>query len=216
MWFIKDRRTFLILWLVTVLLGPLSIFLNVSRLAVPLSTPLLLNIAQRLFALVAFVMLFWQIVLGAFMQRWIERMGGWVFRFHTTEGAVAYSLIFLHPLTFLVFNYLATRVLDPFYVYTGFCVLCEVKTELFYTFGRLAFWLISAAVLAAKLRNLSWWKFNWRKFHVLTYVVFLLVAVHSYFNGTDTYAFPFVIFYVVSVPIVLYTIFYKIKVYLST
>jgi sulfoxide reductase heme-binding subunit YedZ len=215
MLFIKDRKTFLLVWTITILLGPISVFLNLSKLNVPFTTPLLLNIIQRVSALIVFTMLFWQIVLGAYMPRWTERLGGWIFRFHLVEGAVVYSLIFLHPLVFLVSKYIATKALDPFYVFTGFCVLCQVRKEFFYTFGRLAFWLISAAVLAAKLRNLPWWKDNWRKFHILNYPVFFLAAIHSFFIGTDGQSFPFIIFYAFSVPIVLYISVSKIAAYLK-
>jgi predicted ferric reductase len=211
-----NKKLLIFIWLVTILLGPVTLLLNLSRQNVPINNLQLINIFQRGVALVAIVMLFWQIVLGSMMQVWTEKFGGWVFKWHLTEGAVAYSLIFLHPLAFLLFNYVATKVLDPFYVYTDFCLACPVRTELFYTFGRLAFWLLSAAVLAAKLRTQPWWRENWRKFHIFNYVVFLLVAVHSYFSGSDASGFPFVIFYIFSVPVILGIIIRKIYLFIKS
>ena len=205
-----NKRLFLVIWFLSILLGPFTLLLNISKIPGPYDTILLINIFQRAVALVAFVMLFWQIVLGSFMHRWIEKYGAWVFKFHITEGAVAYGLIFLHPLAFLLFNYIATKVIDPFYVYTGFCVLCQTRTEFFYSFGRLAFWMVSAAVLAAKLRTQPWWREYWRKIHILNYLVFILVAVHSWFVGSDSHSFPFVLFYFFSVPIVIYIIISKL------
>ena len=208
-----NKKLFLLIWTLTVLLGPVTLLLNISKIPGPYETLLLINIFQRAVALVAFVMIFWQIVLGSFMQRWIEKYGAWVFKFHITEGAIAYTLIFLHPLSFLLFNYMATKVFDPFYVYTGFCVFCQTQTEFFYSLGRAAFWMVSAAVLAAKLRTLPWWREYWRKIHVLNYLVFILVAVHSWFVGSDTHNFPFVLFYFFSVPIVIGTVMYKLWAY---
>lgn len=205
-----NKKLFLFIWSLTILLGPTTILLSISKIPGPIATLLWVNIFQRAVALIAIVMVFWQIVLGSNMHRWIERYGAWVFKFHLTEGAIAYTLIFLHPLSFLLFNYIATKVFDPFYVYTGFCVLCQTRTELFYSFGRAAFWMVSAAVLAAKLRTLPWWREYWRKIHILNYLVFIFVVVHSFFVGTDSHSFPFILFYFVSVPVVAGIISYKL------
>ncbi|HJX58926.1 hypothetical protein A2V61_01360 [Candidatus Woesebacteria bacterium RBG_19FT_COMBO_47_8] len=211
-----NKKLFLLVWLLSILLGPVTVLIFILRSPVPLNNLLVVNLIQRVVGLVAFVLLFWQVVLGSFMQKWIEKLGAWVFKWHLTEGAVAYSLILLHPLALLVFNYIARHVIDPFYVFTDFCLMCKTRPEFFYTLGRLSFWLVSAAVLAAKLRTLPWWRENWRKFHILNYAVFLLVAVHSFFIGSDSRSFPFVIFYIFSVPAVLYIIAVKLISYLKT
>jgi predicted ferric reductase len=208
-----NKYLFFVIWFLSILLGPITLLLFILKFPGQYEPFYLINIFQRAVGLVAFVMLFWQILLGSFMHRWIEKYGAWVFKFHLTEGAIVYSLLFLHALSFLAYNYLATKVFDPFYVYTGFCLLCSTRTELFYTFGRVAFWFVSAAVLAAKLRTYPWWRENWRKFHILNYIVFFLVAAHSFYVGSDSHFFPFIIFYFVSVPTIFFICVYKIIFY---
>src|SRR3990172_7128967 len=113
----RIKLIFYLIWAASILLGPITLLLVIIKIPGPYEPLFLVNIFQRAVGLVAFVMLFWQVLLGSFMHRWIEKYGAWVFKFHITEGAVAYSLIFLHPLAFLLFNYIATKVIYPFYFY---------------------------------------------------------------------------------------------------
>ena len=125
------------------------------------------------------------------MDRWIEKFGGWVFKFHTTQGAIIYALIFAHASLFVLFNYKAGGRIDPFYVFTDLCVLCSNKTEFFYNLGRIGFWLITLAVVAARLRTQPWLRAHWRKFHILNYLAFMVIALHGRFIGSDTLSSPF-------------------------
>jgi hypothetical protein len=212
----NKKLLFLSIWLLTILLGPITVILNASRIGIPLNTLLIVNLIQRLAGLLAFTLIFWQIVLGAFMEKWEKYLGNWVFKFHLTQGAIAYSLIFLHPISLLFFIFIARGVIDPFYIFTDFCVLCQTKPELYYTFGRISFWLVSAAILAATVRKLPWWRQNWRKFHILNYLVFFLIGVHAWFIGSDTSNFPFVIFFLATIPMVSVIAISKIVVFLKS
>ena len=206
----KKSYFWIAVWLVFLLLGPITVFSDTPwKLALGNKT-ILMNFLQRIVGTVAFTMIFFQIVLGSLMPKLIERLGPWVFKFHITEGPIAYALIVTHPLLFLTFNFFARGVFDPFYVFTAFCVLCSTRTELFYTFGRVGFWLVSAAVLAAFLRTEPWWKDHWRKFHILNYFVFFLIAIHSYFIGTDSHFPPFVYFWWFAVAVVSAISLYKL------
>ncbi len=201
---------FFLVWTLIILIGPVTVLRN-TPLSVALSNQtVLINFLQRIVGTVAFSMLFVQIILGAFMQKWTEKLGAWIFSFHKAEGATAYSLIVLHPLLFVLFNFKIKGVFDPFYVYTDLCVLCSNSREFFYTFGRLAFWLITVAVAAALLRNQPWLRVHWRKFHILNYVAFLSVAFHSWNVGTDTHSEPFLAFFWFALSLVLLTIVYKL------
>ena len=200
---------FYLTWLLVISIGPLTV-LKITPLSVALSTPALtINFFQRLIGLLGFSLLFWQIMLGAFMHKLIEKLGAWIFKFHTTEGAFTYAFVFLHPLLFVILNFKATGKFDPFYVFTDLCVLCQNTTELFYNFGRVSFWLVTVAVLAAVLRTQPWLRNHWRKFHIFNYFAFLLVALHARGVGTDVRFVPFVWFYWISITIVAFTIFYK-------
>jgi predicted ferric reductase len=200
---------FYLIWLLVISIGPLTV-LKVTPLSYALTTPTLtINFFQRIVGLLAFSMLFWQIILGTFMQRLTEKLGGWIFKFHVLEGAVAYTLVLLHPLLFVLFNFKTKGIFDPFYVFTDVCVLCANKLEFLYTLGRVGFWLITLAVVAAELRTQPWLRIHWRKFHIFNYFAFLLVAVHARGVGTDVRFVPFVWFYWIAVIAVVLTIFYK-------
>ena len=207
---LMKKIIFFILWTLTILLVPVTI-LKVTPLNIALSEQkLLINFLQRFVGLLAFTLLFWQIILGAFMEKWIEKLGGWIFKFHVTEGAIAYALVILHPLLFILFNFKAFGKLDPFYVFTDICLLCPNKLELFYTLGRISFWLVTVAVIVAKFRTWGWLRIYWRKFHILNYIGFLLAALHGGMVGTDLRLhFPLPLLYSVAVSVVAIILFYK-------
>ncbi len=201
---------FYFIWLLILSIVPITV-LRVTPLDLALSSSVLtINFLQRITGLLAFVMLFWQIILGAFIRKWIEKLGGWVFKFHVLEGAVIYSLVLLHLLLFVLFRFKTLGVLDPFFVFTDVCVLCANKTEFLYNFGRVGFWLVTLAVVAAKLRTQPWWRIHWRKFHILNYFAFVLITIHTRFVGTDALTPPFVWFWWVAVTIVASSVLYKL------
>jgi predicted ferric reductase len=190
-------------WLATLVLGVYTVYSAVPFAIVKVNHQLLINFYLRIAGVLAFTMLFWQIVLGAFMQTWMEKLGSWVFMFHQLEGMLAYALVLVHPLLFLYLTYTRIGKIDPFYVFTDVCALCSKKTELYYSFGRYAFWLVSLGVFAARFKSIDdWLKKNWRKLHILNYFAFFLVAIHAKLGGTDAGRAPFVWFYWAAVAVV--------------
>lgn len=169
-----------------------------------------MNLIQRALGLVAFTLLFWQIMLGAFMEKWTKKFGGWVFRFHIIEGVFIYLLVVLHPVFFMLYNYFYGRGFDPFYVFTQVCVLCRPR-ELYYTLGRVSFWLVNIVIYTVIFRSATpYLRANWRKLHVINYVIFLLVGIHGFSSGTDFRVMPFFAFAVVAYLIVIYRIILKL------
>lgn len=189
----SKKAIFYLLWLLLLSLGPITVLRN--------STGFSINVFQRIVGLSAFTLIFVQVILGSFMPKLAEKLGGWIFRFHVTEGIFTYVFVLAHPLLF-VFN--------PLYVFLGFSTQ---KAELFYSFGRSAFWLITVAVTAALLRTQPWLQNNWRKFHILNYVAFFLIWFHSLKVGTDIGTFPFSFFHGPSLVIVSAIVLYKLYVY---
>jgi predicted ferric reductase len=163
---------------------------------------------QRITALIAFSAIFMQIVIGANLSKLSKAFGSWINKFHTFQGIIAYTFVLTHPLIFLFSNFKTKGVIDPFYVFTDICLLCPRPYELYWSFGRIAFWLISFAILAAIVRSESWWKENWRKFHILNYLIFFLIAIHAWFSGTDIKT-SFVYIFWFEIIVVVYTIFRK-------
>jgi len=204
----------LIFWGVLIILlsiAPLTILdtLNFSiAFKFPAATT---NLLMRFVGLTAFILLFWQLMIGAFMERWINKFGGWVFNFHVINGVVIYSLVFLHLLSLVLFRYFLGIGMDPIFVFLGFCIYCQTKSDFFYTLGRVAFWLITIGVLAGFFRkSTTFMRFNWRKFHMLNYMAFLIIGIHGYLLGTDFLIQPFFAFSIIAYLLVIYTIIRKL------
>lgn len=192
----KNKIIFFLIWLGALSLAPISILANTPLPHVFTNYSTTANFIQRLLGLTAFTLLFFQIILGAFMEKWTNKLGGWIFRFHIIEGVIVYTLIILHPLSFMLFNYFARRGLDPFFVFTYLCVLCPTRIDFFETLGRISFWLLNIAVWAGLFRAATpYMRVNWRKFHILNYLAFVLIGIHSIGIGTDIGTPPFSFFH---------------------
>jgi predicted ferric reductase len=206
----RNKIIFWVILIATLGLVPLMILPTIN-FAVVRQPSVALNVAQRFFGLTAFVLMFWQIMLGASLEKWAKKIGGWIFNFHVWEGIVIYSLIFLHPLTFLLFQHFIGRETDPINIFLGVCLFCDPKIEYIYTLGRIAFWLLTIGVFAAFYRSATpFMKRNWRKFHVLNYLVFLLMGIHGFILGPDIAAKPFLYFTIVAYLLVIYTVVRKL------
>lgn len=146
-----------------------------------------INLLQRITGLTAFALIFIQIVLGSNMDYWKSKFGTWPLKIHTTNGLIAYTFIFLHPLLMVLYVYSYSSNFDPFYVYTDVCLLCDGTYEYYINFGRLAFLSATVAVTAGLFRGANlWMRQNWRKLHILNYFAFYFVSIHSYNVGTDS------------------------------
>ncbi len=213
----KNKIIFFLVWLGVLSLAPISILSNtpLSRALTNYST--IANFVQRLLGLTAFTLLFFQIVLGAFMEKWTNKLGGWIFRFHIIEGVLVYILIILHPLSFMLFNYFSQRGLDPFTVFIYFCVLCPTRIDFYQTLGRISFWLLNIAVWAGLLRMATpYMRANWKKFHILNYLVFVFIGIHSIGLGSDIGTPPFSFFHGPALAIIGLIIIYKLFVFVKT
>jgi len=190
--------------LATILLLVPITALHTTPLALVLKNPATItNYIQRIIGLFAFTLLFVQIILGAFMDKLTKKLGGWIFKFHVVEGAAVYSLALLHPLFFMIFNHYIGIGWNPYLVFINICLLCDKPIDYYYTLGRVSFWLLTIAVLAAKFRTATpWLKANWRKLHVINYAVFLIVGAHGFLIGQDFRAQPFYSYAIVAYAIV--------------
>lgn len=192
----KNKLIFFTAWTILLLLAPVTIFQS-SSINEAFKYPVLTtNFFQRLIGLWAFTLMFVQVVLGTFMGKLTERYGGWIYSFHIFEGILVYFLILLHPLLFVVFNYFVGTGVDPFYVFTQFCVVCRGKTEFYYTLGRVSFWLLTLSVAAAFFRTSTpFLRKYWKKFHIINFLSFVLIGFHSIGVGTDIGTLPFSLFH---------------------
>ena len=208
---------FYLLWLLLLALVPATILRQLNIHNILTSHAAMANLIQRFLGLTIYILLFWQIMLGAYMQKWTEKLGGWVLRFHITEGVLIYLLILLHPLMFAFFRYFSGLGLDPIFVYFGYCLYCSTILDFYYTLGRVALLLITVGVLAGLFRTSTpFMRVNWRKFHVVNYVVFLIAGIHGLSLGTDFRTMPFFAFAIVAYLLVLYTIGRKLPALLTS
>lgn len=146
------------------------------------------------------------------MDKLSNKLGRWVLSFHIFNGILLYALVLLHPAFYMLFLYKLKGVLNPFYIYSDLCVLCQGNLEHFYNLGRVAFWLITAGIIAAIFRSSgSFLRKNWRKFHILNYLAFLFVSAHAITIGTDSRSPLFLIYFILLQIVVIGSIFKKLK-----
>lgn len=203
------KKLLILSWLLVLISGPIIILTKGPLSLVTGNIAQLVNYLQRITALIAFSAIFMQIIIGANLSKLSKVIGSWIYKFHTFQGITAYIFVLAHPLLFLFYNFKIRGSIDPFYVFTDACLLCPRPYELYWSFGRIAFWLISFAILTAVIRSESWWKENWRKFHILNYFIFFLISIHAWFSGTDIVKTSFVYIFWLGVVVVAYTFIRK-------
>ena len=163
----------------------------------------IVNLIQRITGLAAFFLITLQIFLSS-NRKYIK--------YHMLNGILAYTFVFIHPVLMVVSNYLFSSNFDPFYVYVDACVMCNGTYEYYVNFGRIAFYSVTIAVIAAKLRNINTWlKNNWRKLHLLNYIAFYAVSIHAYNIGTDFSKTIFIYLFWICQLVVLYTLVLKVR-----
>ena len=198
---------FYLVWLLAISLGPIAIFRNTPLARVVDNELEIINLLQRLTGLLAFTLLSFQIVLGTLMPKLIEKMGGWIFNFHLTEGLGAWGIMLLHPTLFVFLNYriegLSTALLTLLPRFSP-------NQEIWYSFGKFALILISIAVLAAYFRQKPFLRKNWHKFHILNYLGYGFVAIHAFYSGTDAWTAPFSWFYWIAIGVVILATFLRL------
>ena len=157
-----------------------------------------INLFQRSAALFAFIIIAFQIVLGAYRTRWMKKYGSWISEFYTSLNVFIYSLILAHVLSYFLFLIIAKKIIDPFYIFTDFCILCKTRSELFYSFGRFAFWLSTFAVFFGIFWKRGLLRRKWKIFYYVNYVIFFLVSIHAFFVGSDMVIPPFLYIFIIS------------------
>jgi len=165
-----------------------------------------INTIQRITGIIAFTLITLQIFLSSNRK---------FTKFHMLNGILAYTFIFVHPIMMILYRYSYMGDFDPFYVYTDVCVLCNGEYEHFVNLGRIAFYLVTITVLTAKFRDKihKWVGKNWRKLHILNYLVFYLVSVHAINIGTDSTNKLFLYFFWFCQIVVLYSITKRVREY---
>lgn len=194
------RQAFILSWTLLVFLSFYTVLSDVSN-PFELEGVLLLNLFQRLSGLLAFVFIATQIILGRNLDFWVKHLGGWVYKFHKSQGVFGYPLLLVHPLTqFLI---------DSNFLGTGGALLNFLPKADNLLFGKLAFYLFTLIILTAYLRQKYIFRRVWKKIHLLSFFAFYLMALHSWALGTDTKKIPFVFVYWLGLVLVTFSLFKK-------
>ncbi len=200
---LKQRRVFwFVIWLLIILSGPVTVFLNSPLSSVSSNQLVLINYFQRIFGLLAFSLLFIQIMIGAHMERWVQLVGSKAYKIHITQGLITYAVIFLHPLMQMLIDFKLRGLV-------GVALVLLPGVNFYLNLGKIAFVLITIGVIASYFRTKPFFRRNWRWFHRLNYVAFYAIALHSFSIGTDISSPPFSIVYWVAVISVTGSLFYK-------
>ena len=208
----SKKSIFLYIWFITLLIAPLTILRVTSPGSIDTGI-LITNFFQRLTGLTVFILLFWQLILGSFMPTLTDKLGGWIFKFHTAQGIYIYGLILIHPLTYLLLNIQKYGIFNPFNLF--FPMAMDSNELIWISFGRFAFILLNLSVITAYFRTKTFLRNKWRAIHVLNYVAFIAMAIHTYFVGTDSWEPPFSYFYWISISIVGFAILRRIYIKLN-
>ena len=182
-----NKKLFFVFWLTMISAGPYIVYSNSNMDLVFSNRLLLVNFIQRTLGLMAFGAITFQIILGSNIDYFRSVVKDLALKTHIANGLFSYSLVFIHPVLLIVARYFLYHEIDPFYVYTDLCVLCDGIYEHYINFGRIALYLISIVVIAGLFRGYNkFMRLHWKKFHLLNYVAFYFVSIHAYSLGTDS------------------------------
>ena len=135
-------------------------------------TMLLLNLPSRLFALIGFVLMFYQFVLGIrlpVLETVFSRATN--LKRHRTLGKAGFVLILLHGVLMLAYDYsIADQLIFDRYRIIGMVALVLLIV------GVLAAWFFKPLKLSRK---------TWKTVHLLAYVAFPLGFIHGRALGTE-------------------------------
>lgn len=201
-----SRILFILLYIFLLFIPGYTILKNSDNLSALLADPSSITyFFLRLTGLFAFVLVFIQIMLGAFMNFWRRVFGPKILNFHMSQGIITYGLILFHP-TFFVLSGALSGLENPVnLLFPRF----NDSYELYLSFGKIGFILLTIGVFAAKLRKSNFLQSHWRKFHILNYFGFWFIFVHSFNVGSDVRTVPFIWLYPLMAVLVSISIIYR-------
>jgi len=201
---LKSRLfTFYLLWLLIVLIGPLTVLRNTSLDLLFSNSVVFINTLQRFSGTMAFSLIFIQIILGKEMNKMVQLIGAKAYWIHVLQGLTIYSLILIHPTMYILFNYSLTKNL-----FDSLLLIMPTfrdQAEIYLVFGKSAFLIFSLTVGAAYFRTKPFLRKYWDKIHLLNYFVFYFVFYHARV-GSDLGSQPFDTFYWIAFVIITYIV----------
>jgi predicted ferric reductase len=187
-----NKSLFYAVWLALIAIPFITFALNTDLNAVISNKVLLLNSLQRVSGMMAFTLIFAQIVLGSFMDRWVQIFGAFAYRLHVLEGLTAYFFILIHPLFQLLITYEISATISE--VVRSLIPSLASSQEVYLTLGKTGFLIATVTFLAGYFRTYPLLRRNWRILHMLNYLLFYFIFFHSGGVGSDVANLPFSLF----------------------
>ncbi len=123
-----------------------------------------------------------------------------------------YLFIFIQPILVILSRYIFNSDLDPFYMYTDLCVLCDGRGEFIVNFLRISFYAVSIAVFAPFFGYLDKTIKKYEKYLRYFYFVgFYSLSIYLFNSGPIIKPLWFTIFFWICQIVVLMKIFKEIK-----
>lgn len=152
----------------------------------------LIYLFLRFTGLLGIVLLFVQLIIGAFKDPLTKLFGNSLLSWHVKQGIITYGIILSHPLLYTIFSSKVVKTFNPLStLWPDF----SDPNEFYISFGRLALYLLTIGIIFAIFRSQPFLIRHWRKFHILNYIAFTLILIHSWNVGSDTQNLPFVFLY---------------------
>lgn len=123
-----------------------------------------------------------------------------------------YLFIFIQPILVILSRYIFNSDLDPFYMYTDLCVLCDGRGEFIINFLRIAFYAVSIAIFAPVFGYLDKTIKRYEKYLRYFYFVgFYSLSLYLFNSGPIIKASWFVLFFWICQIVVLVKVFKEVK-----
>jgi len=204
-----NRRVFwLVIFILIVFLGPITVILNTS-FNLSQNSDVLINIFQRIVGLTAFSLLFIQIILGNYMEKWVQLIGGFAFRLHIVNGVFILLLVLVHPFLYFLSKTSDVKTFIKMIIFPQ----SETIADVWVNFGRIALTLLVIGTTAGYYRTKPFFRNKWLLFHYFHYLAFAIISIHSYYIGTDVKSWPFYGLFMVANGVYLMLIATKINLY---
>jgi len=166
----------------------------------------LVYLGMQIFGLYSLVLLFTQVLVGAFMIPLRRTFGGWFLKWHITQGIFIYLLVLAHPALYFLFILQTSENFEK--ALTAFQPQFT-ESDIPLNIGRFGLTLLTIGVFAGLLRTRPFLMRYWRAFHYVNYAAFAVLLVHSYMIGQDTKSMPFALLYPLFVVGLLAAFFYR-------
>jgi hypothetical protein len=136
-----------------------------------------------LFGLMAFTLVWSQIMLGSFMRYW-EKLYPRILPLHIVQGLFTLGFAGTHWLL-LFSTFLPNRVAE----YLGYTYVSP-ELKIYAILGQIALLLLGLGVVAGLLRDWPPIKRYWHWLHLVHYLVFFIIFIHSRNLGSDLHSTP--------------------------